>query len=483
MARELRDGEYVENKMEKLPICCEGSYQYDIIIIGGGPAGYPAAIYAARNKAKVAIVESEEFGGTCLNKGCIPTKTLIKSASLLNEIKAARQYGINVDGLSFEWKNVLENKNKVVKSLTRGVSSLLKQNGVDIYKGKGVLLDKNTVKVYGVKEENLTGRKIIIASGSEPVTIPVPGAELEGVITSNEALNLKELPKSMVIIGGGVIGVELGYVYKSFGVDVTIIEMLPDILPRQDSDAIKVVKDSLLKEGIKIFTEAKLLSLEKRDKMLCVNYETKGEVICMEAEKVLISIGRKPEISVINSLPIECDKRGIVVDDYMRTSMDGVYAVGDVTGKSMLAHVATHQALTAVKNALGHERKMMYSVIPSCIYTNPQLASVGLTEEEAKERFGSIKIGKFPFSASGKAKTIGETNGFVKIISDTKWNEILGVHIVGTHATELIAEAALAMKMECTAEEIAETVHAHPTMSESLMEAAEDLLGYAIHTF
>jgi dihydrolipoamide dehydrogenase len=458
------------------------SFQYDIIIVGGGPGGYPAAIYAAKNKAKVAIVEKDEFGGTCLNRGCIPTKTFIKSASLYNEIKSCQQFGLNVEGVSFQWNKVLSNKNKVVKSLTRGVSSLLKQNGVDVYKGTGLLLDKNTVKINGSKDEVITGSKIIIASGSVPVTIPVPGADLGGVITSNEALDLKELPKSMAIIGGGVIGVELGYVYRSLGVEITIIEMLPEILPRQDADAIKVVKSSLLKSGIKILIDTKLAGIEKEDSMLKVNYENSDGKDSLLADMVLMSIGRKPELSVIGNLPIEHDRKGIVVDDYLRTNIPDIYAVGDVTGKVMLAHVATHQALTAVKNALGKEEKMNYKVIPSCIYTSPELASVGLTEEEAKAKYGSVKVGKFPFAASGKAKTIGETEGFVKIICDSRWNEIVGIHIVGPHATELIAEAALAIKMECTAEELADTIHAHPTLSEVMLEASEDLMGFAIHT-
>jgi dihydrolipoamide dehydrogenase len=439
------------------------SLQYDIIIVGGGPGGYPAAIYAAKNKAKVAIVEKDEFGGTCLNRGCIPTKTFIKSASLYNEIKTCQQFGLSVEVVNLQWDKVLNNKNKVVKSLTRGVSSLLKQNGVDIFKGTGLLLDKNTVKVSSSKDEVITGSKIIIASGSVPVTIPIPGADLEGVITSNEALDLKELPKSMAIIGGGVIGVELGYVYRSLGVEITIIEMLPEILPRQDADAIKVVKAALLKSGIRILTDTKLSGIEKEDSMLKVKYENSNGKDSLLADMVLMSIGRKPDLSVIGNLPIEHDRKGIAVDDFLRTNIPDIYAVGDVTGKVMLAHVATHQALTAVKNALGHEEKMNYKVIPSCIYTNPEMASVGLTEDEAKEKYGTIKVGKFPFSASGKAKTIGETEGFVKLICDSKWNEIIGVHIVGPHATELITEAALAIKMECTAEELAYTVHAHPT--------------------
>ncbi|NYB72760.1 dihydrolipoyl dehydrogenase [Sedimentibacter hydroxybenzoicus DSM 7310] len=457
------------------------NFKYDIIIIGGGPGGYPAAIYAAKNNARVAIIEKEELGGTCLNKGCIPTKTFIKSAGLYNDIKSSQQFGITTEGVSFKWDKILNNKNKVVRGLTNGVQTLLKSNGIDIYKGKGKLIDNNTVKIEGNNNEIITGANIVIATGSKPATIPVKGSDLGGVITSDEALDLENLPESLAIIGGGVIGVELGYVFRTFGVDVTIIEMLPEILPRQDADAIKVVKDSLQKIGIKILTETKLLGIEKAGEMLKVNFDTKNGQDSIIAENVLISAGRKSEIDVINGLSIVTDKQGIVVDEYMRTNISNIYAIGDVTGKVMLAHVATHQALVAVKNILGKEIKMNYNVIPSCIYTNPELASVGLTEEEAKINYKSVKVGLFPFAASGKAKTIGETDGFVKIICDEKYNEILGVHIVGDHATELIAEACLAIKMECTAEELADTIHAHPTLSEAVMEASEAVTGFAIH--
>ncbi|HCX63251.1 MAG TPA: dihydrolipoyl dehydrogenase [Clostridiales bacterium] len=457
------------------------NFKYDIIIIGGGPGGYPAAIYAAKNNAKVAIIEKEELGGTCLNKGCIPTKTFIKSAGLYNDMKSSQQFGITAEGVSFKWDKILKNKNKVVKGLTNGVQALLKSNGIDIYKGKGTLIDNNTVKIEGNNNETITGANIVIATGSKPATIPVKGSDLGGVITSDEALDLENLPESLAIIGGGVIGVELGYVFRTFGVDVTIIEMLPEILPKQDVDAIKVVKDSLQKIGIKILTETKLLGIERTGEMLKVNFDTTNGQDSIIAENVLISAGRKSEIDVINGLSIVTDKQGIVVDEYMRTNISNIYAIGDVTGKVMLAHVATHQALVAVKNILGKETKMNYNVIPSCIYTNPELASVGLTEEEARINYGSVRVGLFPFAASGKAKTIGETDGFVKIICDEKYNEILGVHIVGAHATELIAEACLAIKMECTAEELADTIHAHPTLAEAVMEASEAVTGFAIH--
>jgi dihydrolipoamide dehydrogenase len=455
--------------------------KYDIAVIGGGPGGYTAAIYAAKKKAKVALIEKDELGGTCLNRGCIPTKTLIKTASLYNEMKGSQLFGIEVEGIKLNWSRAQQNKDNVVRSLRMGVAGLLKRNKVDLYKGYAELVDKNTINIEGTKQETITADKIIIATGSIPVTIAIPGGNLEGVITSNEALDFKKIPKSMAIIGGGVIGIELGYIYNTLGTDITIIEMLPEILPRQDLDIIKELKKSFEEKSMKIFTDARVASIEKHNKELKVNYETKAGKQSVVVEKVLMSIGRRPDLKVMNGLTIETSKQVIQVDDYLRTSLENIFAIGDVTGKVMLAHVASHQGLTAVENALGGKIKMNYKVIPSCIYTHPEIAAVGLTEEEAREKYCSINIGRFPFTANGKAMTIGKTQGFVKIISDTKWKEILGVHIIGPHATELIAEAALAMKLQCTAEELAETIHAHPTLSESLMEASLDVLGKAIH--
>jgi len=286
----------------------------------------------------------------------------------------------------------------------------------------------------------------------------------------------------MLIIGGGVIGVELGYIYKTLGVDITIVEMLPQILPRQDEEIQKELRKTLEKQGIKIYTGSKVKSIEKQSQKLVTTFETPEGQEQATTDKVLMAAGRKPNTQAVEGFSISLQKTGITVDDYLRTNMHNIYAIGDVTGKSMLAHVASHQGITAVKNILGQNYKMDYKVIPSCIYTSPEAASVGLTEEEARQKYNDkIKIGRFPFIASGKALTLGERQGFVKIITDTKYKEILGVHILGPNATELVAEAALSIKLECTAEELAETIHAHPTLSEAVMEACFDVLGEPIH--
>jgi dihydrolipoamide dehydrogenase len=457
--------------------------QYDIAIIGGGPGGYVAAIYAGKNKAKVALIEKDKLGGTCLNRGCIPTKALIHSANLLTWIKEAKKFGINVDNFHTDWRAMQQNKDTIVKTLTKGVENLLKASGVATYRGTAKLLDKNTVKItYDATEQTITAEKIILATGSLPADIPVPGRDLPGVITSDEALSLQELPGSILIIGGGVIGVELGYIYSTLGAQVTIVEMLPRILPRQDQEVAAELKKILEKKGIRIYTGAKVQTIEKNGGDLKTTFETGEGIKSVTSEKVLMAVGRKPDIEAFKELGIDIQKNGVAVDDHLRTSIENIYAIGDVTGKSMLAHVASHQGITAVKNALGEDKKMDYRAVPSCIYTEPEVASVGLTEQEAREIYkGQIKIGKFPFVASGKALTLGARQGFVKIISDTRWNEILGVHIIGPNATELIAEAVMAIRLECTAEELADTIHAHPTLSETLMEAAFDLLGVPIH--
>jgi dihydrolipoamide dehydrogenase len=455
---------------------------YDIAIIGAGPGGYVSAIYAAKKKAKVALIEKDALGGTCLNRGCIPTKALIHSAGLLKELKGTKKFGISADNVTFDWKAIQNNTKRTVKGLTSGVQSLLKANGVTVFNGFAKLSDKNTINISNETEEKtITAENIIIATGSTPTIIPVPGHDLDNVITSDEALFLDKLPASLLIIGGGVIGVEIGYIYNTFGVDVTIVEMLPKILPLQDEEVASELKKNLEKQGIKFFTDARVMEIKEEGSLLATSFETREGIKTAHSEKVLMATGRRPSLDSFKDLGLNIEKTGIVVDDYLRTNISNIYAIGDVTGKTMLAHVASHQGITAVKNIMGENIKMDYKVVPSCIYTNPEAASVGLSESEARKICKDIKIGKFPYAASGKAMTMGQRKGFVKIICDPKYKEILGVHILGSHATELIAEAALAMKLECTAEELVNTIHAHPTLSETMMEAAFDLLGEPIH--
>jgi dihydrolipoamide dehydrogenase len=456
---------------------------YDIAIIGGGPGGYVAAIYAGKKKAKVALVEKGELGGTCLNRGCIPTKSLIHGANLLQAIKSAKDFGITADNVNFDWGLLQKKTSRIVKTLTKGVESLLAGNNVTVIRGTAKLSDKNTINILTDTEQStITADNIILATGSVPASVPIPGHNLQNVITSDQALFLKQIPSSMLIIGGGVIGLEIGYIYNTFGTRVTIVEMLPQILPRQDEEISRELRKHLEKQGVMIYTDSKVREIKEKDGTLQTIFETKEGIKAIDSEKVLMATGRAPAVDAFKNLGLDIEKTGVVVDEYLKTNIDNIFAVGDVTGKSMLAHVASHQGIIAVKNILGEREKIDYKAIPSCISTSPEVASVGMTEEKARMIFkDNIKVGRFPYAASGKAKTLGEINGFVKIVAESKYNEILGVHIVGPNATELIAEAVLAIKLECTAEELANTIHAHPTLSEAMMEAAFDLLAEPIH--
>ena len=456
---------------------------YDIAIIGGGPGGYVAAIYAGKKKAKVALVEKGELGGTCLNRGCIPTKSLIHGANLLQAIKSAKDFGITADNVNIDWDKLQKKTSRIVKTLTKGVENLLKANNVTVMQGRAKLSRKNTIEISGeTGQSTITADNIILATGSVPTLVPIPGKELQNVMTSDQALFLGEIPSSILIIGGGVIGLEIGYVYNSFGCRITVVEMLPEILPRQDKEISLELKKQLERQGIEIYTDSMVRKIREKDGILQTVIETKEGTKTVDSEKILMATGRAPAVDAFKDIGLHIEKSGVVVDEYLKTNIDNIYAVGDVTGKSMLAHVASHQGITAVKNILGENEKIDYKAIPSCVYTSPEVASVGMTEDEARRLFrDNIRVGRFPYAASGKAKTLGEVNGFVKIISESKYNEILGVHIVGPSATELIAEAVLAIKLECTAEELANTIHAHPTLSEAMMEAAFDLLAEPIH--
>jgi len=456
---------------------------YDIAIIGGGPGGYVAAIYAGKKKTKVALIERGELGGTCLNRGCIPTKTLIHGANLLRAINSAKEFGITAENVSLDWELLQKKTSRIVKTLTSGIQNLLSANKVTVIRGFAKLFDKNTIHISSeTGQSTITADNIILATGSVPTLVSIPGHNLQNVITSDQALFLKHIPSSMLIIGGGVIGLEIGYIYNTFGTKITIVEMLPKILPRQDEEVSTELKKHLEKQGIKIYTDSRVREIKEKDGMLQTTFETKDGIETVNSEKVLMATGRTPAVDAFKDLGINIGKTGVVVDEYLKTNIDNIYAVGDVTGKSMLAHVASHQGITAVKNILGEKQKIDYKAIPSCIYTSPEVASVGMTEQEARSIFkDNIKVGRFPYAASGKAMTLGERSGFVKIIAESKYNEILGIHVIGPSATELAAEAGLAIKLECTAEELADTIHAHPTLSEAVMEAAFDLLAEPIH--
>lgn len=460
--------EYTENKT------CQG---YDVIVIGGGPAGYVAAIKAAQLGGTVALVEKDIVGGTCLNRGCIPTKTYLKNAEAIETIRHSNSRGIILEDLKMkiDMNKVVDEKNKVVKTLTTGVMGLLKSYGVTTYNGIGKITKYK--KVIIDDKQIIEGRKIILAGGSKVAKINIPGIESSLVLTSNEILDLKEIPKNLVIIGGGVIGVELATVFNSYGSEVTIIEMQDRITPAIDKDVSNELSNILKAKGIKILTSSSVKKIEEVGNRLEI-YLQNNEFI--ECEKALLSIGRVPDLEGVGDNSFEMEKGRIKVNEYMETSIQGVYAPGDINGLNMLAHAAFKMGEVAAANAMGKKEKVNLSNVPSCIYTLPEVGSVGLTEEKAREGY-DISIGRFNFGSNGRALASGEGIGFVKVIADKKYGEILGVHIIGPGAAEIINEAATLMEMEITVNEAAKIIHGHPTFSEAFMEACGDALGRCIH--
>lgn len=487
----VETSENVSDKKEKEPIkergieerntavkSEKGEDEFDVVVIGGGPAGYVAAIRAAQVGGKVAIVEKSELGGTCLNRGCIPTKTFLKNAEIIEGIEMSSKRGIILENEKFtvDMPKVVSLKNEIVKTLTNGVQGLLKSNSIKIFKGVGKINKDKDVVING--EEVLRTNKIILAGGSKVGSVNIPGIESKRVLTSDDILDLKELPKSLAVIGGGVVGVELGQAYLSFGSEVTVIEMMDRIVPGVDREASETLKKALEKKGMKILTSSKIKEIIDEGDKLRIKLEDKEDVV---AEKALLSIGRVPDLEAVGELDLEMERGKIKVDKYMETSVEGVYAPGDINGIKMLAHAAFRMGEVAAENAiLGNHREIKLETTPSAIYTIPEVGMVGLTEEEAKEKY-DISVGKFAFVGNGRALASGDTTGFVKVIADKKYGEILGVHIVGQSAAEIINEASSLMAMEITVDEVIKTIHGHPTFSEALFEACADVLGEAIH--
>ena len=456
----------------------------DIVIIGGGPGGYVAAIRAAQLGAKVSIIEKGEFGGTCLNRGCIPTKVLYRNAEILNTLKDINEFGIKIDSYSIDVKQIQSRKDTIVKQLVSGVEQLLKANNIDIILGTASLKDKNTVSILlnnGDLRE-ISTKNIIIATGSIPSIPNLPGISLPGVFTSESILEFKEVPDNLVVIGGGVIGMEFAGIFNALGSKVTVIEFLPSILAPVDSDLTKRLSVSLKRKGIDINTNTKLISIEKHNDELVVTTEgKKGEVVFV-ANNVLVSVGRTPLTFGLNieNLGIELDRRAIKVDKNYETNIPNIYAVGDVNGKTMLAHAATHQGKKVAERIMGYGDSNSNEIVPSCIFVFPEIACVGITENEAKEKGIEYKSSKFLFGANGKALALGEGEGIVKVIASLD-NTILGVHIMGPHASDLIHEGNLAINNNMKVENIASMIHAHPTLSEAFEEAVLGLKGEAIH--
>jgi len=457
----------------------------DVVIIGGGPGGYVSAIKAAHLGLKAVLIEKDKLGGVCLNRGCIPTKTLVSTAEMLNHLQRAEEFGIQVKDYSFDFHAIMKRKDLITRRLSSGVEQLMKANQVRVVRGEGQIVEPGTVEFLDVEVEKevIKTKNIIIATGSSVMKLPIPGLDVEGVITSDEALSLSELPSKLIIIGGGVVGIEFAGIFKALGVEVTVVEMLPRILLPIDEEIARRLTQLLKRKGIEILTDCKVKEIKKANQNLEVLVSTTDGEKKLETEKVLLAAGRVPELGNIDvqRLGIELDGKAIKVDEKMRTNIPGIYAVGDVVGKIMLAHVASREGIVAVENIAGKETLMDYKVVPNCVFSMPEVASVGLTEEEARKENNNIKVSKFPFMANGKALGMGEAEGMVKIIADGDTLELLGVHILGVHASDLIAEGTLALSMEATAFEIVNTIHAHPTLAETIAEAAEGIAGKPIH--
>lgn len=447
-----------------------------VVVIGGGPGGYIAAIRSAQLGHKVILVEKEELGGTCLNVGCIPTKVLLHSAEVFTEIKNSSDIGIDVGDVSINWGNVQKRKGKITKKLVSGVKGLLSANKVKVIKGIAGFKSKSSIEVVkkdsGVEKVDFDD--IIISTGSLPFIPPIPGVDLDGVVDSTGALNFESIPDSIAIIGGGVIGIEFATLFSELGSKVTVVEMLPFILPPIDRQISDLVSNKLAGQGVAINTGCRVTEIKRSGNNLKVNFSKENENSSVEAEKVLVAIGRRPNIKDldVDKIGVKVEKGHICVDDKMKTNVDNIYAIGDCTGKNMLAHVASEQGVIAAENISGKNVFIDYKTIPACVYTKPEIASVGITEEQAREKNIDYKVGIFPMAANGKSMISGETEGIIKIISHKKTEEILGVHILALRATDLITEGALALRLEATVDEIITTVHAHPTIGEAFKEAA-----------
>ena len=454
---------------------------YDVVILGAGPGGYVAALRAAQLGAMVCLIEKTTVGGTCLNRGCIPSKALIHSAALWKRAHEGAAFGVTASNWTFDWGRAQGRKNEVVRAQVQGIGTLLGAAKVEVRQGTASLVDARTVKVSANgSAETISAKAIIIATGSEPAALP--GVEIDGerVLTSTESLELPERPETFLIVGGGVIGMEFASMLSSLGTHVTVVEMLAQILAMEDPMLVRVLQGALQKQGVAFHVNSKVEKVERTE--AGVRVQISGGT-SLDAERVLIAAGR-----ALNSRAIGLEAVGVTVahgaiqvNERLETSVPGIYAIGDVTGVSLLAHVASMQGLVAAANVTGGDARMDYSAIPNCIYTDPEIASVGLSEPTAKEQGRAVKVGRFNFAALGKAMCIGEIAGLVKVVADAQTDRVLGVGIVGPHATDIIAEGVLAVRHGLTATQVAETIHSHPTLPEAVGEAMHDVHGQAIH--
>lgn len=452
----------------------------DLLIIGGGPGGYVAAIRARQLGMSVLLIEKERAGGTCLNRGCIPTKAYYSNALFMHELKSSREFNVRVDKFSFDMAGAVERKNQIVDSLAGGIDKLLQANGVERVKGEAVLLDRNTVLVNGAE---LNGKNILLATGSIPATLTIPGIELPGVVSSDQILEVNEVPARLAIIGGGVIGLEFACIFNALGSQVTVFEYLPELLSSLDKELGKRLQVFLKKQGISVHTATAVEKIEEAAGALQLNAAGKKGSIEALADIILAAGGRRAFTTGLNleKMGIETDEAGFIkVDKDFSTTVKGIYAVGDVIGGHMLAHVASEEGIAAVEKIAGMDSMVYYHAVPACVFTIPEIASVGWSEEAAKAQGLACRSGKFQFAANGKALTMGEAGGLVKVLADQD-DVVVGVHIIGPHASDLIMEGTLLVKNRIKVSEMAGTIHPHPTLSEALMEALLDVKGQAIH--
>ena len=458
--------------------------QYDVAVIGGGPGGYVAAIRAAQLGGKVLLIEKDQLGGVCLNRGCIPTKTLLKSAEKWQELKKCADFGLQADNIGFNFVAITERKNQVVRKLRGGIEQLVKSNAIDLVYGTAMLENANRLNVKQADGQiRYEAKNIILATGSVPMRLPIPGQDLPDVIDSNQLLEMTEVPHSMVVIGGGAVGIEFAAIFQAFGCEVTVVEMIPTILPNVDCDLVKRVGIPLRKQGIKMLTKTKVTSIEASADGVKVFLDNGKGLQVLAVEKVLIATGRKAVVEGLGleTAGVQYSKHGIKVNDKMETNIAGIYAIGDTTGQEMWAHAASTEGMVAAENAMGGKAVMDYSAVPGCIFTTPEVAMVGITEQAAEAQNIAIKVSKFNFASNGKAVSMGETDGLVKIITNADNGKVIGMHILGAHASDLIMEGAIAIRNGLKAEDIAKTIHPHPSLSETVMESAHGINGDIIH--
>jgi len=450
--------------------------EFDLIVVGGGPAGYIGAIKAAQLGARVALVEGDRVGGTCLNRGCIPTKALMESARLSAQRSRFASLGLQTGETHFHLDAAIARKDKIVGDLVRGLEKTLGSYAIEIIPGTGKVLAPGKV---GVGEQILTAPRILLATGSTVAVPPIPGIKTAGVVTSDEILDLKTLPGRLAIIGGGVIGVEMAGIFAALGSAVHVYEALPRVLPMTDPEAANAMTRALSHQGVQMSAGVAITGIEGEPGAMRLRM---GDAVA-EADLILVATGRRPRIDAADPLTdLKRTRSAIITNDHMQTSIPSIAAAGDIVAdRPMLAHVAFHEAETAVENLLGHTRRMDYRAVPQCVFGLVDLAQVGQTEEEARQAGHTVKVGRFPMAANGRAMTLGETAGFVKVVSEERYGAVLGVHMVGPHASELLGEATMAVQMEATVHDLAEMMHMHPTISEAIGEAALDLLGGALH--